>query len=65
MDAVPTTRAPKAARCRHCDFCRPRGAGSGVCLCAQPGHAGAVVLGDMFACGDYRPLVRETARQAA
>ena len=65
VDVVPTTRVLKATRCRHCAFCRPRGAGSGVCLCIEPSHAGAVVVGDMIACGDCRPAVRVPDRDGA
>jgi hypothetical protein len=55
VDSVPTSRRHKATRCRHCDFCQPRGVVSGVARCAEPERDGLIVMADQMACGGYRP----------
>jgi hypothetical protein len=65
VDVVPASRVHKATRCRHCAFSRPRETTGGLRICAEPGHAGVIVLGDQMACGQYRPATQETVREAA
>jgi hypothetical protein len=55
VDAVPTSRRHKATRCRHCEFCQPRGVVCGVARCAEPERDGLIVMADQMACGHYEP----------
>jgi hypothetical protein len=56
VDAVPTSRRHKATRCRHCEFCHPRGVVSGVARCAEPERDGLIVMADQMACGHYEAV---------
>ena len=56
VEAVPRSRRHKATRCRHCEFCQPRGVVSGVARCAEPERDGLIVMADQMACGSYRPV---------
>jgi len=55
---VPRFRHHKATRCCHCNFCRPQGGTGEVRLCTAPGHAGDLVIGDQWACGQYQWAVQ-------
>jgi len=55
--AIPRVRHHRVTRCCHCDFCRPQGGMGELRLCISPGHAGDLVIGDQWACGQYQPAV--------
>ena len=55
---IPRFPHHKATRCCHCDFCRPHGGTGDVRLCTAPGHAGNLVIGDQWACGQYQQVVQ-------
>jgi hypothetical protein len=60
-DEVPTSRRHKATRCRHCQFCQPKGVVCGVARCAEPERDGLIVMADQMACGCYRPVAAAPA----